>query len=96
MEATTLLISDAAGVYLPREFVTSFDLSMFDGISKDDAETCLDPDSEWYWEAWVSILDNATVTIDGDLFHLHQDGDLYALCYERMTDEERDNFGLDD
>lgn len=31
-----------------------------------------------------------------DVIHLHQDGDLWAFCFDNMTDEEKMNFGWED
>ena len=97
LENVSLLLSDARGEYIPRDFVEGFDLNKWEGIHQDDIENCKNPEHEWYWDSWESILDNATFTApDGRVFHLHQDGDLWALCYESMTAEERDNFGMDE
>lgn len=105
MDAIIHILSDARGVYIPRDFLT-------DQYNEVDHEHCaawglteaneawwrdaIDPDSEGYWEAWAWICDHARFTTDnGDVYRLHQDGDLWGICYERMTAEERANFGLD-
>ena len=57
-----------------------------------------DPDSEWYWDVWDTVLNNARV-IDretGQTFVLHQDGDLWLLDLDNMTEEEKFNFFGDD
>lgn len=96
MDAINLLLSDNRGIYIPRDFVTDFDLTKFHGISSEDIETCKNPDDDWYWEAWDSILNNASYTDDeGNEYTLHQDGDLWLICFELMTDEEKQNFGFD-
>jgi hypothetical protein len=96
MKNVTLLLSDSRGVYIPRDFVNGFDLTKWSGINDSDVETCQNPENEWYWDAWISILDNAKfVADDGRVFTLHQDGDLWALCYDSMTDEEKTNFGFE-
>ena len=95
MNAIEILLSDARGIYIPRDFVTDFDLKAW-GISghPDDIAACSDPENEWYWEAWASILDSASfVATNGDVYTLYQDGDLLAVCYERMTEEEKENLG---
>lgn len=98
-DAVNLLLSDARGIYIPRDFCTSFDLTLpqWSGIKKGDAMICTKgPDHEWYWEAWQAILDAAVYTDnEGNKYHLYQDGDLWLLDYERMTAEERRNFGMD-
>jgi len=96
MDNVNLLLSDARGIYIPRDFVEGFDLSKFSGISAEDAETCKNPDHEWYWEAWETILNNARfVADDGRVFHLYQDGDLWLLCYDQMSEEQLHNFGME-
>lgn len=97
MENVNLLLSDARGVFIPRDFVEGFDLTKWEGIKHDDAEICKNPDHDWYWEAWETILSNAQyVHTDGRVFHLYQDGDLWALCYDSMSEEEKRNFGIED
>jgi len=91
--ALFLLISDHHGIHIPRCFVQDFDMSAYDGLSAWDVATCADPDNEGYWDAWVSILDSATLTTpEGYTYHLHQDGDLWLYCAELMSDEEYQNF----
>lgn len=96
MQAINLLLSDARGIYIPRDFVEEFDLSVWDGINQDDIADCRDPDNEFYWESWETIVNNAEYHKDGHVWVLHHDGDLWAICYELMTDEEKSNFGFDD
>lgn len=98
LDAVNLLLSDARGIYIPRDFVQGFDLQLW-GIDPDSwaAKTCANPDNEGYWEAWDQILDTAFYTdSEGNKFTLYQDGDLWALCYERMTRDEKQNFGFED
>lgn len=103
-EALQLVLSSARGRYIPRDFVTGSN-----GPEEIDTEHCqnwgltdanreqwkdaLNPEHEWYWEAWGWILNNAKFTdTDGNEYLLRQDGDLWAYCAERMTDEEKANF----
>jgi hypothetical protein len=92
-----LLLSDARGVYIPRDFVTGFDLSKFVGIPDWARTTCSGgPEEEGYWDAWSEILDGAVcVTPNGRRFTLWQDGDLWLICIEQMSSEERAAFGFD-
>jgi len=96
LDNVEILLSDARGIYIPRDFVQGFDLTRWEGISESDIEILQNPDDEFYWEAWDSVLQNAKFTADdGRVFSLWQDGDLFAICYEEMTDEEKHNFGFD-
>lgn len=87
-----LLLSDARGVYIPRDFVQGFDFEKW-GVSKEDADTLAQgPEQEWYWEAWEGVLNTAYFEFEGYTYRLHQDGDLWAYCDELMSDEEYENF----
>ena len=96
LDNVEILLSDARGIYIPRDFVQGFDLTRWEGISESDIEILQDPENEWYWESWESVLSNAKFKADdGRVFSLWQDGDLFAICYEEITDEEKHNFGFD-
>lgn len=93
MSGLKLLLSDARGIYIPRDFVTGFDLSKWTGIDLGDVAFCQDPENEWYWEAWESILNSAShLDDDGNVWRLYQDGDLWAYCEELMSEEEKLSF----
>lgn len=93
MDAINLLVGDSAGIYVPQRFVENYDTSLWSNIDPEDVATIEQgPDHEWYWEAWSNILDNATYQHDGRTYHLYQDGDLYAIDQEGMTDEEYESF----
>lgn len=103
------LLSDARGIYIPRDFVQNFAIEckeedreeakngkVWHGITAENVVDCQDPYNEWYWEAWESILNNAYwIDTNGFRWCLYQDGDLWAICYELLTDEEKENFGFD-
>lgn len=96
-DAVTLLLSDARGVYIPRDFVNNFDLAEWQGIKAGDAMICENPEHPFYWDAWDAILSAAHHTDEeGNTYHLYQDGDLWALCYDRMSEEEKRNFGMEE
>ena len=94
MDAVLHLLTDARGVYIPQNFVEMFDVKEW-GLDPESwaIKACAEgPDNEEYWDAWDSILCNAKYSKDGDTWFLHQDGCLWAMCYERMTDEEKRAF----
>ena len=91
MSGLELLISDNRGIYIPRDFAMYHE--DMDGVLAEDMEILKSgPDHEHYWEAWDSVLQNATATHNGKVWRLSQDGDLWAYCEELMTDEEYYNF----
>jgi hypothetical protein len=103
--AVTLLLSDARGVYIPRDFICdayneiAVDHCKAWGLTEENAdhwEDAQNPENDWYCEAWDWILHNARyIDKQGNAYHLHHDGDLWALCYDKMTDKEKMNFGFD-
>jgi hypothetical protein len=88
MSGMNLLLSDSRGVYIPRDFADFG--AHWDGVTAEDLEIlAVGPDHEHYWDAWDAVLGAATY-IDGNdnVWHLSQDGDLWAICPDLMTDEE--------
>lgn len=106
LNAVTLILSDARGIYIPRDFVCDENNEIavehcaawgLTEANKTHWEDAANPESEYYWDAWQWILDHASYKDEqGNIYRLNQDGDLWALCYERMTDEEKSNFGFDE
>lgn len=107
MDAVILILSDARGIYIPRDFLCDDNNEIAWqhcdawGLNKDNADEwkdAVDPNNEWYWEAWDWILNNARYTEKetGNIYKLYQDGDLWGICYDKMTDEEKSNFGFED
>lgn len=93
MSGLHLLISDHTGIYIPQHFATNMDLDQWSGLNKEDIDILqAGPDHEWYWEAWDNVLGSASILLDGKVWHLSQDGDLWAYCEELMTDEEYEGF----
>jgi len=80
-----LWLTDARGVYLPRDFATSFERDTRDtyvsGVEAEDwAVLEAGPDHELYWDVWEGVLDSAVITdTNGVKYTLHQDGDLWLI-----------------
>ncbi len=87
-----LLIDSRHGIYVPKRFAEDFDHSKWQGLDKVDWNVLKNPDHEWYWEEWETVLNNGTCLQDRYTYRLHQDGDLWAYCDELMSDEEYENF----
>ena len=92
-----LLLSDARGIYIPRDFARdfNFDVDGWQGVSQEDRDALSDPENEGYWDTWDKVISNAHYTdpSSGKVYHLYQDGDLWAVCFPSLTDEEKRNFG---
>ena len=110
LPAVALLLDSNRGVYIPQNFVTECMILAIDGFGwsgvtvediatlamKDGDDNFVSPyDIEHYWETWGTVCNNATFTENGHVWRLYQDGDLWAICDELMTDEEKENFGFD-
>lgn len=96
MRNVNLILDSARGQFIPRDFVQGFKVSKFSGISPEDVQELQNPENENYWETWESVLNNASyLHDDGRLFTLHHDGDLFLICVESMTSQEKENFGFD-
>ena len=90
-----VLLSDARGIYIPRDFYQDFDLDKWH-LNAEDLTSLADPENESYWDVWEQVLNTAYFEIDGKKYELYQDGDLLAICYDSLTDEEKGNLGFDD
>ena len=92
MSGMNLLLSDSRGIYIPRDFADFGE--HWRGVSAEDlAILAAGPEHEQYWDAWDSILYTATYVDEKEnVWHLHQDGDLWAICEALMSDEEYYNF----
>lgn len=75
-----LLIDDARGIYIPKNFAENFDLDEW-GINGEEAAPLLyGPDHEEYWDAWEDVLRHAEYTDDkGFKWTLYQGGDLFCV-----------------
>ena len=90
-----LWLSDARGIYIPRDFANSFsDLATITGIEPDDLEILkAGPDHEWYWEAWENVCKNAVITDDkGNAFHVYQDGDCWLVPVGMEWSDENETY----
>lgn len=93
MEKIILLLSDARGSYIPRDFIEMIESQpKWQGITAENKEILRNPDHEWYWEAWEDVLNRAFITVRNRKYTLHQDGDLWAVAYSAMTKKEKIEF----
>lgn len=90
-----LYADSVRGVYIPQHFAESIKRDKVSGIDMQDLDYLArgpndiaineqddnpEPhDSEWYWEVWQDVLDNAVVDVDGKPYTLYQDGDLWLI-----------------
>ena len=93
LQAINLLLSNCRGVKIPQDFYNNFDLEKWHIKKSYFLNSLNEVHSENYWSAWEEVLNNAYyLDDDGNKFVLYQDGDLFGICYEIMTDSERLEF----
>jgi len=89
-DAVSVFLDGSRGSNLPRDFIRIADTEAWDGIHEMDIEALeFGPDHDGYWDTWDSVLYCATYTdCKGNKWTLHQDGDLFLICHDLMTDDE--------
>jgi hypothetical protein len=89
-----ILLNDTRGVYIPRDFVQGFDMEAWHITDQDMINDLQEPENEWYWESWESLMNNAYfVDSEGMTWRLYQEGDLFALSDELTENEHNERFG---
>jgi hypothetical protein len=89
-----LLLNDARGIYIPRDFTSHVGRDNVTGVSDEDwATLAAGPDSEHYWETWDDVLSGAVVTSTTHVkYRLNQDGDLWLIPVGMEWDDEADGW----
>ena len=85
-----LLLNGSRGVFIPKNFVTEFDMMEWHVDPKyvEFLSSAEPYKTDEYWEAWQYILDSAYFEQDGKKWTLHQDGDLWAVS-DQFNDWDR-------
>ena len=73
-----LLLNGARGIYIPRDFVDAYNPKEWH-LSAENIADLSDPDNEYYWDAWNTVLTNAYCYHAGAKWTLWQDSDLWAI-----------------
>ena len=96
MSQGLILFSDSSrGCYIPKHFSEEVVRECVTGIDLADLDFLLQNDfwDENFWDTWHHVLDNCLVTDDhSNVYTLHHDGDLWLVCEDLMTEEEKKNF----
>jgi len=96
MDSIECYSDNARGIYIPQHFAETFNTGWSNIDQEDISILKQGPDHELYWDAWTEVLDNAKFEKDGNTWILYQDGDLWCVCLNLMTAEEKDNFGFNE
>lgn len=95
MTGISILLDSNRGVYIPRDFAEGFKFSEYGwrNVKQEDLNILKKgPEHEWYWETWYDVVNNTYyIDSDGNHWNLWENGDLFAICYEKMTNEEKLN-----
>lgn len=90
MSGIQILYDSNRGRYIPQAFYK--ECFHWHDLPK-DFEILSNPDNDYYWAVWDDVLSSAYhIDEDGHTWTLYQDGDLFAICDELMTEEEKNNF----
>ena len=79
-DGSELYLSDARGIYIPRDFALSIKRECVANVRAEDWEIlATGPDHEFYWDTWSDVERDAIITnpVTGVVFCLYQDGDLW-------------------
>jgi hypothetical protein len=80
-ETHALTLSDARGIYIPRDAVECLHLTLTD----EQREELADPENIYYWDTWEEVL-NADHHHNGKKFNLYQNGDLYTVDADKWQE----------
>lgn len=70
------IIDGSFGIYVPQRFAELYSGFIKYSLAK---ELQAGPDSETYWEAWDEVLNTSKIIIDGMIYSLEQDQDVFAI-----------------
>ncbi len=84
-----LLCDSNQGVYIPQIMISRLLEAGWQGISEYNAAVLKEgTDNDDYWSCWDEVLTNATFEDEEKIFILHQDGDLFAVAPDFMSESE--------
>ena len=99
MQNIECIVNSAHGVFVPMVFAQTVNRGLLYGVSNETLDYLAKEESmedDYFWDTWDSVLNNARITHNGKTYHLHQDGDLFAIDWDNLTEEEKYNLGLED
>lgn len=92
-----LFLSDARGIYIPRDFADDIRHELVENVDEETWETLSNPDHEWYWDAWQDVCDSAIITDDdGIKWTIHQDGDCWLIPVGMVWNDRDEFYSWDD
>lgn len=99
MQNIECIVNSAHGVFVPMVFAQTVNRGLLSGVSAETLDYLAKEESADdvdFWDVWDNVLNSARITHNGKIYHLHQDGDLFAIDWDNLTNDEKYNFGFDD
>lgn len=90
-DALILAVSSSYGVYAPQTFSEWYSdkcVNILEGDLKESFEDLKNINSEFYWESWENVLDNAVISIDGELYNIIQNEDVWLIPVDMEIPED--------
>lgn len=98
MQNVECIVNSAHGVFAPMVFAQTVNRELLSGVSVETLDYLAKEDSiedDGFWDVWDSVLNNARIAHNGKIYHLHQAGDLFAIDWDNLTEDESEAFGLE-
>ena len=93
-----LILTDANGIYIPQIFAEQNESIIENWLKNNpsfrgDVESLSDPEGEWYWDAWMLVMDNFEYPKGHEYYgySLSQQGDLWAIDHALIGEWEEAN-----
>jgi hypothetical protein len=90
-----LYLSDARGIYIPRDFARDTKRECIHGVSAEDLDYLADgPDGEHYWETWDTVEREATILdpSTGTTYSIYLNGDCFLVPVGMEWNEDTESF----
>ena len=97
MQNVECIIDSRHGVFVPILFARTVNRALLSGVTTEDLDYLAKEESlgdDGFWDTWDSVLNNVRIKVEGRIYHLHQDGDLFIIDWDNLTEAESEAFGL--
>ena len=99
MKNMECIVDGRHGVFVPMVFAQTVNRALLSGVAVETLDYLAKEESvedDGFWDAWDSVLNNARISDNGKIYHLHQDSDLFIIDWDNLTEDESEAFGLKD
>ena len=98
MKNIECIVDGSHGVFVPMVFAQTVNRALLSGVDAETLDYLAKEESVEdvdFWDIWDSVLNNARIAHNGKIYHLHQDGDLFIIDWDNLTEDESEAFGLE-